>query len=246
MPTLSVPFQRRLEGPLTATQPSVQRQCGTGGPLLAQCTFPDYRHSPTGQQQSLPGSAVPLHIGPEFRLPEVRPCGGVRRIGTSFMTVPEAAMHEADSSEPAEDQVRCSRELPIMKTVPETACVQCAAQRQFGFRVPAADSRHHPRPNSSINYIDHVLSCVAWKEGGREHIPPNIFEAIKEVAVTERSIAPSEPGLSGAPASDPDRGLIDRLRRHAPIWQRITCGSRLAAAPPGERLSTCRSADSLP
>ena len=162
------------------------------------------------------------------------------------MTVPEAAMHETDSSEPTEDQVRCSRELPIMKTVPETARVQCAAKRQFGFRIPSADSRHHPRPNSSINYIDHVLSCVAWKEGDREHIPPNIIEAIKEVAAIIRSMARSEPGLSRTPTSDLDRSLTDRLQRRAPTWQLTTCGSRLAAKPRGERLSTCRSTASLP
>ena len=80
------------------------------------------------------------------------------------MTVPEAAMHETDGSEPAEDQVRRSRELSIMKAVPEAACMQRATKDQLWLRVPAADSRHHSRPDRSINYVGHDMACIA-REG---------------------------------------------------------------------------------
>ena len=83
------------------------------------------------------------------------------------MTVPEAAMHETDSSEPPEDQVWRSRELPIMQTVPEPARMQCATKDQFRFRVLAPDSRHHSRPDLSINYVGHELACIARKERDR-------------------------------------------------------------------------------
>ena len=49
------------------------------------------------------------------------------------MTMPEATIHETDGSEPAEDQVRRSRKLPIVKTVPEAARMQRAAKDQLGF-----------------------------------------------------------------------------------------------------------------
>ena len=113
---------------------------------------------------------APFHIGPEFRLPEVRPCGGVGRIGTSSMTVPEAAMHETDSFKPTEDQVRLPRELPVVKTVPEAARMQRAAKHQLAFRVLSADSRHHSRPNRLIDYIGHGLFCIAWKEWNRKYL----------------------------------------------------------------------------
>ena len=59
------------------------------------------------------------------------------------MTVPEAAMHEADSSEPSKDQVGRPWQLPIMKAIPDAASMQRATKDKLGFRVPAADSCHH-------------------------------------------------------------------------------------------------------
>ena len=95
-------------------------------------------------------------------------------------------MHETDSSKPGEDQVRRPRELPVVKTVPEAARMQRAAKDQLGFRVSAADSRHHSRPNRPINYVGHKMACTAGEERDCTSISMNIVEAIKEVGVTLR------------------------------------------------------------
>ena len=109
------------------------------------------------------------------------------------MTMPEAAVHETDSSKPTKDEVRRPRKFPIMKAVPETARMQRAAEHHLRFRVFAAYSCHHSRPNGSINYVDHGLSRVASEERYRVRISQNIFNVIKEDAVFVRSVAHSKP-----------------------------------------------------
>ena len=106
---------------------------------------------------------VPLHVGAELRLPEIRSGGGLGRVAASLMTVPEAAVDKADSLEPMEDQIRRSGELPIMKTVPEAACMQRAAKCQLRSGILGANPRHHSRAGSAINYVGHRSACVAME-----------------------------------------------------------------------------------
>ena len=183
-------LQWRLEASLGTEQPLVKCKQGSLGRIFAQCTFPDDRHPPTSLQQLVPDPPVPLHVGPEFRLPEVRSGSGIGRVGASFMTVPEAAMHETDRSKPGEHQVRPAGELAIMKTVPVAARVQRTPEDQFGLRVLAADSCHHSRPYRSINYVGHELVCIEMRGRDCMRISQNVIEAIKE-----------------------DRGFVDQLGR---------------------------------
>ena len=169
----------------------VHHQSGRLRPILAQCTLPDYGHPPPRIQQGRLCPAVPLHGGREFLLPKIRPRGGIGRKGTSFMTVPKAAVHETDSSKPRKDEVRRSRELPIMKTIPEAARMQRSAKDQFGSGVLPTNSRHHSRPNRLINNVGHELACVAWEECNSTPISQDIGQAIKEVDVIVRSIVQS-------------------------------------------------------
>lgn len=200
--------------------------------FAAQRTFPDDCHPPPGGQQFLSHPTVPRHVAPEFRLPKVRPCGGDGRIWAFFMTMPEAAMHETDSSKPTEDQVRRPRQLPVVKTVSETARVQRASKRHLRFRVFAANAGHHSRPNGWINYIDHGRSCIAWKERFRVRTPQGMLEAIKEDAVIVRTTARSGPGLPRATIRVRDTSLMDQLQRRAPISHLTTRGSCLAIGHP--------------
>ena len=106
--------QWRLEASLGTEQPLVKCKQGSLGRIFAQCTFPDDRYPPTSFQQLVPDPPVPIHVGPEFRLPEVRSGSGIGRVWVSFMMVPEAAVHETDRSEPEEHQFRPAREIAIM------------------------------------------------------------------------------------------------------------------------------------
>ncbi len=201
-------------------------------PFGAQSTFPDDCHSPPRNQEFLSRPPVPVDVAPEFRLPEVRPCGGVGRIWAVFMTVPETAMHETDSSELTEDQIRRPRELPVVKTVPETARMQCTAKYHLRLRVLAANTGHHSRSNGSINYIDHERSCIAWEAHHRVRIPQDIVDTIKEVAAIMRTTAQSEPGLSRAPIRDRDTSFMDQVQRRAPISHLTTRDPNLPAGYP--------------
>ena len=162
------------------------------------------------------------------------------------MTVPEAAMHETDSSEPSKDQVWRSRELPIMQTVPEPARMQRATKDQFRFRVLAPDSRHHSRPDLSINYVGHELACIARKERDRACISQNGVEAIKEDAVTVQRIARAELGHPKASEKVPDSHLMGQSQRRALISQFAPRSSRLPGDLPSKQLATCRPATHQP
>jgi len=141
-------------------------------------------------------------------------------------------MHETNSAKPTEDEVGRPRELPIMKPVPETARMQRTAKHHLRFRVLAAYSGHHSRPNGPTNYVDHGRSCIAWEAHHRVRIPQDIVDTIKEVAAIMRTIAQSEPGLSRAPIRDPDTSFMDQVQRRAPISHLTTRGPHLLAGYP--------------
>ena len=162
------------------------------------------------------------------------------------MTVPEAAMHETDGSEPAEDQVRRSRELSIMKAVPEAACMQRATKDQLWLCVPAADSRHHSRPDRSINYVGHDMACIAREERDCACISQNAVEAIKENRPKFLRIARAELGHPKVPDKVPGSRLMGQSQCRTPILQIATRGSRHPDDCPGKRLATCRPATDQP
>lgn len=94
------------------------------------------------------------------------------------MTVPEAAMHEADGSETTERKIWRSREFPIMESVSESSRMQGSSENQFGFRILAADVRHHPRARRLIYDVDHftkgfvgALRLLSTRDVLRTHIP---------------------------------------------------------------------------
>ena len=130
-----------------------------------------------------------------------------------------------------------------MKPVPETARMQRTAKHHLRFRVLAAYSGHHSRPNGPTNYIDHGLSCIEWEERRRVRIPQDNSEALKEGTVIVRTIAQSEHEHAREPIRDHDTGLMDQLQRRAPISYLATRGPRLAI---GHYPSSCPSAAALP
>ena len=135
------------------------------------------------------------------------------------MTVPEAAMHETDGSEPTKHQVRRSGELPIMQTVPEATRMQRSPKNQLGFRVLATDPRHHPRPNRSINYVGHQLPCFTKEERDCTCISRNVVEAIKEDRVILQRIAWGEFQRPKESDTLPHSRLMDQSQRRNPLSQ---------------------------
>ena len=146
------------------SQPLVECRRRPIRPSFPQCTFPDDCHPPSSLQESLPSSAIAFNIGSEFRLPELRSGRGGGRVEASFVTMPEASMHEADGSESAKDQVRRPGKHSVMKTVPEAMRMQRAPKYQLGFRILPTNPRHHSRPDGPIDRVDHELACTASGE----------------------------------------------------------------------------------
>ena len=162
------------------------------------------------------------------------------------MTVPEAAMNETDSSEPTEDQVRRPRELPIVKTVPEAARMQRAAEDQLGLRVPAADSCHHSRTDRSINYVRHELTCFAGEKGYHACISQNVVEAIKKDRIILRHPTWGEAQRAKAPDTLPHSRHMDQSQRRTPLSQLAPRCSRLPGDRPVKRPPACPSATDQP
>lgn len=158
------------------------------------------------------------------------------------MTVPEAAMYETDRFKSAKDHIRFSWQLPIMKTVPEAASMHCAAKQQFGSRVPAADSRHHSRPDSLINYVSHELPRIASKERRYARISRNVAGSIKQDGVIVQCVSRAEFGHTAAHGELPVGRLVGHSRRLSPIAQTVALRPSLLGNPPDEQHAKCRSA----
>lgn len=60
------------------------------------------------------------------------------------MSVPEAAVNEAHGSEPTKHEIGGTRQPSVVKTVPQTACVERPAKSDFGYSVPVSNPGHHP------------------------------------------------------------------------------------------------------
>ena len=71
------------------------------------------------------------------------------------MTVPEAAVHEADGSELTKDEIGGTRKFTAMQTVSQTAGMESPPQNEFGSRVSSTDSRHHAGASRLIHYVRH-------------------------------------------------------------------------------------------
>ena len=79
----------------------------------------------------------------EFGLPELLPCGWGGRVRTPDVTVPEAAVNEADCSKSRKYEVGGAGESAVVQAVPQTTGMQSPAKGDFGYSVPASNPRHH-------------------------------------------------------------------------------------------------------
>ena len=91
----------------------------------------------------VPVAPVPAHVGMEFRLPEFLASGRGGGIPAPDVTVPEAAVNEAHGSESTKHKIGSTGKLAVVQAVPQTAGVESPAKSDFGYSVPASNSRHH-------------------------------------------------------------------------------------------------------
>ena len=148
-----------LELPVASSQPLVQLLGGSGFAPLSQCTFPDDRDPPARFEQIESVPTIPLDVGIELGLPELRARGRSVGVGAVGVPVPETAVNKAHRSEPPEYEIRCARKLSIVQSVSETEGVESASEEEFGPRVPAPDPGHHARTGQSIYYVRHLRPC---------------------------------------------------------------------------------------
>ena len=71
------------------------------------------------------------------------------------MTVPEAAVNEANGAVATKDQVWGSRQTANVESEAEPLCVKCASNDQFGLGVLGSYARHHPGSSGLIDDVGH-------------------------------------------------------------------------------------------
>ena len=129
----------RLELALVPSQPVLHHRSRFARPSLAQGALPDDGYPPSGIEEVAPVPSVSRHVLRELGLPEVRARRGGRRVATTRMPVPEAAVHEAYGLEASEHEVRGSGETSIVQSVSETASVKRPSESELVllFLIPA-------------------------------------------------------------------------------------------------------------
>ena len=162
----------KLKIPITST--SVDDQIGveldTGSPKpvvkfqraldfasFSERAFPYCCNSPADIEQFLSFSFVASHIGIEFCLPEFTASRRSIGIGTSRVTMPEAAVDQADRSVAWENDVRFAWQFLVVQAVSEPASMKGAPQHDLRACVLAANPRHHAGPCCLVHYIRHQL-----------------------------------------------------------------------------------------
>lgn len=82
--------------------------------LMPDSALPDNEDAPTLFRQITNVSLVPCDVLLEFVLPEFLASSGARRVGTTGMPVPIAAVNEDNSIPLGQHDIRLAREAPCM------------------------------------------------------------------------------------------------------------------------------------
>lgn len=122
----------------------------------AKGALPDSSHTPSACQDGRANQTIPRRIRFELCLPEISSRRWCRGITASFVTMPEASMHEDRRTVPRQHQIGSALHLSGMKSETETAGVQFSSKQQFRLGVPAPYPRHHAGPCLLIHDIGHL------------------------------------------------------------------------------------------
>lgn len=81
------------------------------------------------------------------------------------MAMPEAAVRQDHGTIARQNDIGFPWQGRVMEPETKALCVQALAQKQFGFCVPAPDTRHHPAAHVSRNNVSHALQPAPGRDG---------------------------------------------------------------------------------
>ena len=120
----------------------------------SQRALPHRQATPASRAQRLTYIFVTLPVPSDLSVPEVPPS---RRQPEhrAIVPVPEAPMNQNRRAIPRQHNVRLSRQLQDVRSIPESPPVQSLPDRHFRCSVPAAHRSHHPAPCLPVDDVSH-------------------------------------------------------------------------------------------
>ncbi len=106
-------------------------------------TFPDDSHAPAKSTKHFRVMSITINITQELPLPEFFIGSGCGSETTAYVSMPEAAMDEHDGLVLWKHQIRRSRQLFDMKSIPESLGEKNGAKTSLWPSVLSANARHH-------------------------------------------------------------------------------------------------------
>lgn len=119
-----------------------------------QFAFPDDVNVPTESDQFGSGTGISRLVLLELECPEFGARPRHSGVSTTFVTVPEAAVHEDRGVELRKDNIRLSGEIASVQAESVATLVEPASDDQFGLGILAPDPCHHA---SACFAIDDVV-----------------------------------------------------------------------------------------
>ena len=107
-----------------------------------QFTFPDDDGMPSHFCQPMQHLMVPLPVPPDFILPELDIRFRHHIILASFMSMPEASIHQNAGTILSEHNIRFSRQPWMIEPIPESPSPQELPDKNLRFGILALDCRH--------------------------------------------------------------------------------------------------------
>ena len=140
--------------------------------IMLQSALPHHKYPPSRSGKSFTGFGIPSTIGLQLGDPEHLARLRYGGIITTFMTMPEAPMHENNGLVFGEHDIRSAWKIPCMQPVTESCGMQRTADHHFGSGVLAADPGHHPGAGLLVDDIGHGVSGFYHRRvGERGELP---------------------------------------------------------------------------
>lgn len=110
--------------------------------VTPQGAFPNYGESPASTHQCPHGRDITFLIASKFRIPEACASLGEPEVATFVMPMPEAAMHEYNSTPLGKDNIRLTNKPIRVQAVPKTCPPEVPAHSPLGKGVLPSDACH--------------------------------------------------------------------------------------------------------
>jgi hypothetical protein len=120
---------------------------------LPKRALPNERYPPALLPQASHVPLISCNRLAELVLPEFRSRRWCGRVSTSLVSMPETALNQDHSSSTGQDNVRRSRQLPVVQAKPQTASMKRTPEGYFRLGIFPPDAGHHPGASCWINDI---------------------------------------------------------------------------------------------